>query len=153
MSSIFGQTLLLSVDGVLGVGLPCRMWQVKAQPLLGWHRRRLRRPGDDVRLFRLGGIIRRWRLSKGPSLFFPSFSLLFWIVLWVFLKKKKIVLWVVVARVDVPIRPGRVRGGSGRGPNPTGLSVGCGGSSRCPNPTGRRVVVARDDVPIRPSGV
>ena len=48
-------------------------------------------------------------------------------------------LRVVVARVEVPIRPGRVHGGSGRCPNPTGRSVGCGGLCRCPNPTGRSV--------------
>jgi len=65
---------------------------------------------------------RRWQLPKGLSfLFFLSFSVLF---------------RIVVAHVDVPIRPGRVRGGSGQCPNPTERSVGCGGPCRCPNPTG-----------------
>ena len=54
-------------------------------------------------------------------------------------------LRVVVARVEVPIRPGRVHGGSGRCPNPTGRSVGCGGSCRCLNPTGQNVGCGSSD--------
>ena len=81
---------------VMAVGFPCRMWRVKAQRFLGWHRRRLRRLDlleDDVRLFRHGGFPWRWRLLKGLSFFFSFFFQLF---------------RVMVARVDVPIRPGGV---------------------------------------------
>ena len=80
---------------VMAVGFPCRMWRVKAQPFLGWHRRRLRRPDlleGDVRLFRHGGAS---ALVASERAFF-SFSFL------------SLFFRAVVARVDVPIRLGGV---------------------------------------------
>ena len=133
MSSIFGSNLAPICGRCLGRRSPMSDVAGESPTPLGVASMTscLWRPGGDVRLFRLGGIIRRWRPPKGLFLFFPSFSLLFWIV-----------SWVMVAHVDVSIRPGRVRGGLCRGPNPTRQSVGCGGSCRCPNLTGRRVVAA-----------
>jgi len=48
------------------------------------------------------------------------------------------VLWAVVARVDIPIRPGKVRQGMGRCPNSIGQSF---------------FTEAYVDVPVRPTNV
>jgi hypothetical protein len=98
---------LLSEANDLGVGLPCRMWWVKTQPILGWHQRRLQRldllESDEAILAR--------RLPPAMaasemvlfSLFLPFFFL--------FSKKRKKEIAV--------------------------YGVGCGGSCRRPNLTGQ----------------
>jgi hypothetical protein len=43
MSGISSTDLVLSEAIDMGIGLSYRMWRVKTQPFLGWHRRRLRR--------------------------------------------------------------------------------------------------------------